>query len=249
MEGSKIKHRNWVVGIYLFTLNIKVISSIKLHRELGIGHKATWFMFHRLRIAFESETGQFIGPAEVDEKTYAGGKWKNMSNAKRKQLTDEGAGRGLDGNKVAVVGIKNHDTNEMRAELVNTTTKKDLRPFIYVHTEKKAKAYTDDATVYNYLPSTHKTIKYSVSDYDQGQTHTNGIKSFWTMLKRHYHGIYHKMSSKHLDRFVTEFVGWHNDRRRDSINQMDGIVQRMQGKRLRYDDLIVENGLPRGARG
>ena len=36
MEGSNLKYRVWAVGIYLFTTNIKGISSMKLHRELGI---------------------------------------------------------------------------------------------------------------------------------------------------------------------------------------------------------------------
>ena len=67
MEESKLKYRIWAVGIYLFTTNIKGISSMKLHRELGIGQKAAWFMLHRLRKAFEVEVGPFSGTVEVDE--------------------------------------------------------------------------------------------------------------------------------------------------------------------------------------
>ena len=59
------------------------------------------------------------------------------------------------------------------------------------------------------------------------------------MLKRGYHGTYHHMSAKHLDRYVGEFAGRHNDRERDTIDQMAGIAQVMVGKRLRYDDLIA----------
>ena len=76
MEGSKLKYRIWAVGIYLFTTNIKGISSMKLQRELGIGQKAAWFMLHRLRKAFEVEVGPFSGTVEVDE-TFIGGKEKN----------------------------------------------------------------------------------------------------------------------------------------------------------------------------
>ena len=59
------------------------------------------------------------------------------------------------------------------------------------------------------------------------------------MLKRGYHGTYHHMSEKHLDRYVTEFSGRHNDRERDTIDQMSHITQGMVGKRLRYEDLIA----------
>jgi len=53
MQGSKLSCRVWAIGIYLFTTNLKGISSMKLHRELGIGQKAAWFMLHRLREAHQ----------------------------------------------------------------------------------------------------------------------------------------------------------------------------------------------------
>ena len=94
MEGSKLSYRVWAIGIYLFMTNIKGISSMRLHRELGISQKAAWFMLHRLRKAMEAgRSNQFTGPVEADE-TYMGGKRKNMSNAKRRELADAGVGRG-----------------------------------------------------------------------------------------------------------------------------------------------------------
>ena len=57
------------------------------------------------------------------------------------------------------------------------------------------------------------------------QAHTNGIESFWAMLKRGYEGTYHKMSVKHLGRYVGEFSGRHNDRSSDTIDQMRHMVQ------------------------
>ena len=68
------------------------------------------------------------------------------------------------------------------------------------------------------------------------------------MLKRGYIGTYHKMSPKHLNRYVTEFQGRHNDRDSDTIDQMGTVVDGMRGKRLRYRELIAPNGLASGAR-
>ena len=81
-------------------------------------------------------------------------------------------------------------------------------------------------------------MKHSVGEYVDGQAHTNGIESFWATLKRGYHGTYHRMSEKHLGRYVSEFEGRHNDRPADTIEQVRRIIQGMDGKLLRYQDLV-----------
>ena len=69
--------------------------------------------------------------------------------------------------------------------------------------------------------------------------HTQGIESFWAMLKRGYHGTYHRMSTAHLGRYVNEFSGRHNVRKEDTLDQMVAITQGLVGKRLRYRDLVA----------
>ena len=118
MENTRMPYRAWAVGTYLFTTNIKGVSSMRLHRELGISQKAAWFMLHRLRLAFEAETGPFSGPTQADE-TYIRGKRRNMSNAKRKELA--GTGRGAVG-KTAVGGVKDRETNKVAARTVPAAT-------------------------------------------------------------------------------------------------------------------------------
>ena len=68
------------------------------------------------------------------------------------------------------------------------------------------------------------------------------------MLKRAHKGTFHKISPKHLDRYVAEFAGRHNVREDDTLDQMAGFAFGMVGKRLRYDDLTADNGLDSGAR-
>ena len=63
-------------------------------------------------------------------------------------------------------------------------------------------------------------VNHSVSEYVRGKAHTNGVESFWSMLKRGYQGTYHKMSAKHLGRYVNEFSGRHNVRMADTLDQM-----------------------------
>ena len=94
----------------------------------------------------------------------------------------------------------------------------------------------------------HETVHHSVGEYVRGQAYTNGVESFWSMLKRGYYGTYHKISPKHLNRYVQEYAGRQNVREADTVEQMGGLVAGMSGKRLRYKSLIADNGLPSGTR-
>ena len=68
------------------------------------------------------------------------------------------------------------------------------------------------------------------------------------MLKRSYVGTYHKMSEKHPERYFRAFAGRHNVRAQDTIEQMAGVVSGMVGTRVRYRELIADNGFDSGAR-
>ena len=82
-------------------------------------------------------------------------------------------------------------------------------------------------------------VSHSAKQYVDGQAYTNGIESFWALLKRGYHGTFHKMSVKHLHRYVNEFAGRHNIRESDTIEQMTFLAQGVVGKRLKYRDLVA----------
>ena len=234
--------RKWAIAIYLELTSLKNISSMKLSRDIGVSQPAAWFMLHRIREAWNSNgNADFSGPVEVDE-TYVGSKRKNMSKAKRKQLT----GRGTVG-KTAVAGMKDRASNQVRAKVVENTKSETTSRFIIEHAGPETQVYTDDALGYHFLPN-HDTVKHSVGEYVKGKAHTNGVESFWAMLKRAYTETFHKLSPKHLDRYVREFAGKHNLRDGDTLDQMREVVARLVGKRLMYRDLTADNGLSSGAR-
>ena len=83
------------------------------------------------------------------------------------------------------------------------------------------------------------TCQHSVAHWVDGQAHTNGVESFWSMFKRGYHGTFHRMSPKHLHRYVNEFAGRHNVRDRDTLEQMGLLAAGLVGKRLFYKDLVA----------
>ena len=106
----------------------------------------------------------------------------------------------------------------------------------------EAAVRTDGSRVYEKLAELgydHESVVHSVGEYVRGAVHTNGIESFWSMLKRGYIGVYHKMSAKRLHRYDIEFSGRASIRLLDTIEQMKRIAMGMTGKRLLYADLTA----------
>ena len=231
MHSSKLGYRKWAIAVYIFTTGLKGTSSMKLHRDLGITQKTAWHMAHRIRQSLGVPASPFVGPVEVDE-TWIGGKEHNKHEDKK-----QNAGRGPVG-KTPVVGMKDRNTGQVSATPAEHTDKPTLQSFVESGIKGGAKVYTDEHPGYRDLPN-HETVKHSVKEYVHGQAHTNGVESFWAMLKRGYVGTYHHISDKHLGRYVSEFAGRHNDRPSNTADQMRHIAEGMEGKRLRYDDLVA----------
>ena len=237
MGDSRLPLRKWAFAIFLEVTSLKGISSMKLHRDISVTQKTAWFMLHRIREAFAFEGDfEFAGPVEVDE-TYIGGKRRNMSNAQRKALKD--TGRGAVG-KAAVVGIKDRATKKVAAKVIQSNDAETLQGFVRENVEGGATVYSDDAGAYIGLKDfEHDSVKHSIMEYVKGQVHTNGIESFWSMLKRAHKGTFHKFSVKHLQRYVNEFAGRQGMRELDTINQMQAVVAGMVCRRIMYRDLIA----------
>ena len=236
MEKSRLPMRKWAFAVYIYVTNLKGVSSMKLHRDLKVTQKTAWFMLARLRAAWgEAGLPPMDGPAEVDE-TYMGGKRKNKPKAKRKELTGRGS---VD--LTAVVGVKDRKTKEVRARVVDRTDAQTLQGFIHERVEPGSTVYTDEAAAYRGLDGyEHEAVSHKVGEYVRGMAHTNGIESFWAMPKRAHKGTFHKISPKHLQRYVDEFAFRHGIRDRDTLDQMQHLVACTAGKRLMYRDLVAD---------
>ena len=121
------------------------------------------------------------------------------------------------------------------------TNKATLHGFVVDTAAPGATVHTGEHPAHRGLPNRYAryAVKHGVKEYVRGQVSTQGIDSFWSMVKRGYAGTFHHYSPKHLHRYINEFAGRHNDRPQDTVDQMAAMVCDFVGKRLRYQDLTA----------
>lgn len=218
MHGSNIPLPKWGTTIYLYSTNLKGLSGMKLHRELGIAQKSVWYMAHRIREAWNNHTDVFAGPVAVDE-AYIGGNEGNKHEWKNQK-----AGRGPEG-KAAVLGMKDRDTNSIAVMPVDKADATTLQGFVHERTKPDTLVLTEEARAYDGLRRVHQRVKHSVKEFANGMIHPNGTESHWAMLKRSCVGVYHHMNQKSLGRNSNEYAGRHNARQMDTEARKSTLVR------------------------
>ena len=193
----------WFMAVLLLCEARKGMSAMQLKRTLGISYKTAWYLCHRIRAAMASaERLPLTGTIEMDE-TYVGG-------------VERGGKRGRGTDKDIVLGIRqrNGDLRFFHVEDVKSGT---LAKFVQEHVSGNVEVIiTDDSSSYpkalndaapplfGNMRSKHKTIKHSAGVYVEGEIHTNTVESAFSLLKRGIVGSWHKVSAKHLARYLAE---------------------------------------------
>ena len=145
--------------------------------------------------------------------------------------------------KAIVAGVRDRETGRIAARAIPDTKAETLFGLVSNHAEAGPEVFTDEAK--GYLPLSkigyrHRSVSHSTGQYVDDMAHTNGMEPFWAMIKRGYLGAYHQMSDEHLDRNVAEFSYRHNERPKDTVEQMGSLVRSMDRKRLTYERLIAD---------
>ena len=218
MEESWLPLKKWVSAVYLENSKMKGLSSVKLHRDMGVVQATAWFMFQRIREVLISCNMLFKGPVEVDEEYF------QRKEKKKRGSKKLNAGPGTFG-KVVVVGLKDRESSQTNAEAIQHTNSDMPQGCTSKRTDSYVMPCADYLKWYSGIEcSSRRTVKHTVGKYVRGQAHVNGKSSFCVVLSRTYHGVCHKISKKHLKRYIGQLAGKQDLRKFDTIDQMSLIV-------------------------
>jgi transposase-like protein len=223
----------WFLAIALITESKKGISANQLKRALGVNYRTAWYLAHRIRKAMvEANQPKLSGVVEVDE-TYIGGRQKGY---RRSRL-----------NKDVVMGIRQRGGDLRLIQIPDSTAytlseqiEKHVDPAVRMLVTDELPAYPTAIRSAHIERDKHKTIRHKDKIYVQGEVHTNTVESAFSLFKRGLMGAFHKVSLKHLQRYLNEFSFRFNNRKSADLFGM--TVRRMAlAGNLPYAQLVEEN--------
>ena len=229
MHDSHLPLRKWFLAIYLMCESKKGMSALQIQRTLGVAYRTAWYLCHRIREAMGNdklEGPTLFGIVEVDE-TLVGGKRR-------------GRGRGYRGNKTWVAGAIQRG-GQVRLARIPNIRKTTLHKFVASTVRDEAEAiYTDELRSYIGIEdddTRHETVNHSAEEWVVGDVHTNSIEGVWSLFKRSIMGAFHKVSTKHLDRYLEELEWRFNNRNNPHIFR-DTLRRILTTDNLTYRRLI-----------
>jgi transposase-like protein len=223
----------WFLAIALITESKKGISANQLSRALGVQYRTAWYLAHRIRKAMEdAERPKLSGIVEVDE-TYIGGKHRGHKG--KMKAKDVVFGIRQRGGELRLVQVADN-----KAATLAEKVRENVSPDVDMIVSDDWQGYPAVMISSGIHGSKHETINHKEKIYVRGNVHSNTVESAFSLFKRGVTGSFHKISLKHLQRYLNEFSFRFNNRK--AANLFGMTVARMAGiAPMPYTKLIEQN--------
>ena len=205
MHDTHLPLWKWFLAVYMIVESKKAVSANQIKRMIGVSYKTAWYLCHRIREALLQPTSLLSGVVEIDE-SFLDQDPKCRGKGKRAPR----------GHKTMLMGAKERGGKVAIKAKTGYLTKQSLREFLYEHLGDDVEAiFSDGHPAYGDLTEfadRHEQVEHAREEWVRGDVHTNGIEGVWGLFKRSIVGSYHKISKKHLDRYIDEFEFRFNNR-------------------------------------
>lgn len=230
-EDSKIPLRTWLIVAQRMCVSKKSVSARQIEREFGVTYESAWFMCHRIRYAMtDKNPTKLKGTIEADE-TYVGGKPRGHRKQRIKTRTMSEAISEAWAKKTPVFGIRERG-GRVRAGVMPKVNQDAVERVMFHNIDRdNSRLMTDEHAVYQKISAMlpHDVIRHD-SEYVRGEVHTQGIESFWAILKRGFIGTYHHVDAGYLNQYVAEYEFRHNTRHITDAERFNALLGQISGR-------------------
>lgn len=207
MHSTKLPLWKWLLAIYYIINSSKGISSVFLGRLIGVKQSTAWKMGHAIRLMMTRWAEQLpalSGIIEMDEK-FIGAKPRHHYGIRHK------GGKGSAKQSILVTVQRQGPVFPLPVQSVKTAT---IMPVVNAVTDPNSALMTDKSYVFHQPGkrfASHQSVYHMAKEYSRGDVHINTAESFGAMLERAKTGVFHYMSSMHLNLYLTELsFRWFN---------------------------------------
>ncbi len=228
MHRTHLPIATWIIAAYLIASSSKGISSLKLSSLLDLQYRTTWHLTHRIRAMTDSDPGLLKGIVELDE-TYIGGKTRALNRPQPRAampLSDEAktetptkkadgrrkrkTGRGTD-KPMAFTAVARGGS--LRFSSISSHGTQDFRPLVHAQVDPSAIIATDELHADiaigrqqgGHIRVNHSAGEFVRTDERTGlKAHVNTAESVHALFKHAIIGVRHRVSGKHMHRYLGE---------------------------------------------
>ena len=198
-ERTHLSLTIWFLAIYLIAQAKTGISSLDLHRKLGVNHKTAWLIHHKLMHSMiEEEKKNVIGGRIEMDDAYLGGKLKGGSR-----------GRGSENKQPFVVAVSTDENKhplKIKLDTVDSFTIENIEAWTEIHIAPESNVITDALNCFQGVEKScnHEVHTSSIMSEKEKEEHFKWMNTILSNVKTLISGTFHSIE---CHRYAARYFG------------------------------------------